>query len=141
MTPQIDNSKNLDNELLPLLGTALVSIQEVEYHLYKVIQGLCKDHDSTDIQVIRSMTSDQFLKGTSVEVKPTLLLLQKELADKLPLSIDEISNFICQRNLVTNRFWHAISSDVRESEKLADPISFLQKLLVQCEEWGSLVKR
>jgi len=141
MTPQIDNTKKMDNELLPLLGTALVSIQEVEYHLYKVIHGLCKEHDSTDIQVIKAMTSDQFLKGTSVEVKPTLLLLQKELADKLPISINEISNFICQRNLVTNKFWHAINSEVRESEKLADPILFLQKLLGQCEEWVSLIKR
>ncbi|MEZ8105575.1 glucosamine-6-phosphate deaminase [Vibrionales bacterium C3R12] len=141
MTPLIDNTPHLNDELLPLLGATLISIQEVEYHLYKAIQNLCKDAHSNNIQTIKAMTSDQFLKGTTVEVKPTLLLLQNEFSDKLPISVDDISNFIYHRNLVTHSFWHAINPDVRESEKLADPLLFLQKLYAQCEEWISLIKR
>ncbi|ELA6791226.1 glucosamine-6-phosphate deaminase [Vibrio alginolyticus] len=113
-----------------LLGTTLVSIQKVTFSLYQAMQPVCKMHSSPEVQQLVSRTSDQFLQGTTAELKPTLLLVEEA---RLPLTINELLDFIYKRNLVSQQFWHVTDADIKGSEKIANPEDFLRKLLTECE--------
>lgn len=118
------------NDRFSLLGAALVSMQKVNFSLYQAMQPVCKTHDEKKVQELVSKTSDQFLQGTTAELKPTLLLLEEA---RLPLTIKELLDFIYKRNLVSQQFWHVTDADIKGSEKIANPEDFLRNLLTECE--------
>lgn len=135
-----DTTISLDSEQLTLLGHALISVQRLDYALYLSIKSLCKHHSSDKVQAIANVAPSQFLQGTTVELKPTLQLLDESFADTLPLSTGELSDFIFKRNLITNNFWLATATSVKGSEKLANPKLFLQQLVEQCDAWLAKVE-
>jgi len=119
-----------NNEQLSLLGSVLISMQKVNFSLYRLMQPVCETHSAQNVQQLANKTSDQFLQGTTTELKPTLLLLEEAC---LPLTINELLDFIYKRNLVSQRFWHVTNADIKGNEKIANPESFLRNLLAECE--------
>ncbi|MCG9700699.1 glucosamine-6-phosphate deaminase [Vibrio natriegens] len=135
-----EQNTHVSPEVLSLLGAALIAIQKVECALYSSIQPLCKQSRCKNIQALGNMTSNQFLKGTTTEIQPTLLSLQHELTDNLPMPIKEISQFIYKRNLITHHFWQLTDAQIKGTEKLSQPVLFLKNLLDQCDEWLKQIK-
>ena len=130
-----EQNTHVSQEVLLLLGASLIAIQKVESSLYSALQPLCKQSHSKEIQALGMMTPNQFLKGTTTEIQPTLQSLQLELADDLPMPVKEISQFIYKRNLITHHFWQVTDAQTKGAEKLSQPVLFLQELLEQCDEW------
>lgn len=135
-----EQNTHVNPEVLSLLGAALIAIQKVECELYNSLQPLCKQSLCKNIQALGKMTSNQFLKGTTTEIQPTLLSLQHELTDNLPMPIKEISQFIYKRNLITHHFWQLTDAQIKGTEKLSQPVMFLKDLLDQCDEWLKQIK-
>lgn len=125
----------VSQEVLPLLGAALLAVQKVEWTLFCALQPLCKQCHSKDIRALGRMTSSQFLKGTIAELQPTLLSLEEALADNLPMPVEGILELIYKRNLITHHFWELTDAEIKGAEKISQPVSFLQDLLVQCDGW------
>jgi hypothetical protein len=129
------DTTHLSNEQLSLLGKTLLTVQRLENALYQSIRALCKHGNSHEIQAIGNVTSEQFLKGTSVELKPVLQQLHDAFGESLPLSSSELNEFLYNRNLVSMRFWQVTATSEKGSEKLANPTLFLQELIAQCDIW------
>ncbi|RTZ14929.1 glucosamine-6-phosphate deaminase [Vibrio aquaticus] len=121
-----------NHELLPLLGATLIASQKVNFLLYQLMQPICKAHSSSQVQHLASKTSDQFLQGTTAELKPILLLLEES---HLPLTINELLDFIYKRNIVSQQFWHVTDAEIKGGEKIANPVAFLRNLLSEYEAW------
>lgn len=134
------DTTNLSNEQLSLLGKALLSVQRLENSLYQSIKALCKQDSSSDIQAIKNLTSEQFLKGTIVELKPVVQRLHDVLGESLPLSPTELNEFLYKRNLVSLSFWQVTTTSVKGNEKLANPTLFLRELVAQCDIWLAKVE-
>ncbi|MDN3702646.1 glucosamine-6-phosphate deaminase [Vibrio artabrorum] len=134
------DTTNLSSEQLSLLGQALLSVQRLENSLYQSIRALCKQNSSSDVQAIKDLTAEQFLKGTIVELQPIIQRLHDVFGESLPLSSTELNEFLYKRNLVSLSFWQATTTSIKGSEKLANPTLFLQELLAQCDLWLAKVE-
>ncbi|KII77402.1 hypothetical protein PL18_15650 [Vibrio renipiscarius] len=131
---------NMDSELLSLLGATLIAVQKVDNLLYRSIQPLCKYQPLEALNTLGRMTPELFLQGTTAELKQTLLLLNDNVGEALPLSMNQMSDFIYKRNLVTRQFWQITDAEVKGGEKMANPKQFLLNLLNECEQWGMQVE-
>ncbi|KJY83569.1 hypothetical protein TW81_07260 [Vibrio galatheae] len=141
MTITTEYKTALQQDLMPLLGEALIAVQKVDFALYKAIQPLCKQHPNRDLRALSRLTANQFLQGTSADVTLRLQPLHNMLNDELPMSVAEISDFVSKRNLITQQFWQLTDAPIKGGEKIAQPVPFLQQLLSQCDKWMERVEK
>lgn len=118
-----------------LLGASLLASQKVELALFSVISKLAKALPKEQQQQSLGLDLDTFLREKPSEQASTLSLYEQTFGEQLPLKINEISDFIYHRNLVTRGFWRVTGADVKGGEKLANPELYLKEFLAKCEYW------
>ncbi|MBO7911298.1 hypothetical protein CWO04_03825 [Vibrio splendidus] len=122
-----------------LLGASLLASQKVELALFSVISKLAKALPKEQQQQSLGLDLDTFLREKPSEQASTLSLYEQTFGEQLPLKINEISDFIYHRNLVTRGFWRVTGADVKGGEKLANPELYLKEFLAKCEYWQVMI--
>ncbi len=117
-----------------LLGASLLASQKVELALFTVISKLAKALSKEQQQSL-VLDLDTFLREKPSEQASTLSLYEQTFGEQLPLTKNELNDFIYHRNLVTRGFWRVTGADVKGGEKLANPELYLKEFLAKCEYW------
>ncbi|WP_146490094.1 hypothetical protein [Vibrio sp. T20] len=117
-----------------LLGASLLASQKVELALFTVIFKLAKALSKEQQQSL-GLDLDTFLREKPSEQASTLSLYEQTFGEQLPLTKNELNDFIYHRNLVTRCFWRVTGADVKGGEKLANPELYLKEFLAKCEYW------
>jgi hypothetical protein len=123
-----------------LLGASLLSAQKFEFALYGIISHLSHLPEAQKEKRFRDLTPEKFLRGNVEDLKATLGQLEVAFGSRLLISTDELKAFINDRNLIAHNYWRLTKSKIRESEKLADPESFLRGFLERCDQWASIIR-
>ncbi|MGF1753606.1 hypothetical protein L4C33_08425 [Vibrio makurazakiensis] len=115
-----------------LLGAALLSSQQVEFGLFGIMTHLSKLQATQGEKQALGLNPDTFLKGNTSDLESDLNLYDAVFGKKLPLTKQEIADFIYHRNLIVRNFWRVTGADIKGGEKLADPALYLDQFLAKC---------
>lgn len=123
-----------------LLGASLLAAQKFEFALYGIISHLSHLPEAKKEKRFRELTPEKFLRGSPEDLKATLGQLETAFGDKLLLSADELKDFIRDRNLIAHNYWRLTKSNIKDTEKLENPNSFLRGFLKRCDHWTIITR-
>ncbi|MFS6536538.1 hypothetical protein V6D52_04450 [Idiomarina loihiensis] len=118
-----------------LLGASLLGAQKLEFALYGVVAHLSHLDEAQKEKRFRELTPEKFLRGSVEDLKITFGQLEKVFGKKLLISNDELIKFIKDRNLIAHNYWRLTKADVKGSEQLNDPETFLKDFVSMCSYW------
>ena len=129
--------QHISNEYA-LLGASLLASQKVEWALFSVISTLAKALPK-EAQQSLDLDLATFLRDKPSEQDTMLTFYEHMFGAQLPLSKNELNDFIYHRNLVTRGFWQVTGANVKGGEKLANPELYLKEFLAKCEYWQVMI--
>ena len=118
-----------------LLGGAMLSVQKLEFAFYGIVSFLSHLPEAKKDKRFRNLTLETFLRGNTKDLNATLGQLEAAFGEKLLISGTEFKGFIKDRNLIAHDYWRLTKSNIRDSERLANPEAFLREFLLRCERW------
>ncbi|WP_146493109.1 hypothetical protein [Vibrio cyclitrophicus] len=137
-TPTVSSTEQHISNEHALLGASLLASQKVEWALFSVISTLAKALPK-DAQQSLDLDLATFLRDKPSEQDTMLTFYEHMFGAQLPLSKNELNDFIYHRNLVTRGFWQVTGANVKGGEKLANPELYLKEFLAKCEYWQVMI--
>lgn len=122
-----------------LLGASLIGAQKIEFTLYGIASHITHAYDGKKDRRIEELTPEKFLRGDLNELKMTLGQLEKSFGHALLLDTEELAKFVEDRNLIAHNYWRLTKTNIKGSEKLQDPETFLREFLKRCSYWEGVV--
>ncbi|OCH44980.1 hypothetical protein [Vibrio cyclitrophicus] len=137
-TPTVSSTEQHISNEHALLGASLLASQKVEWALFSVISTLAKALPK-EAQQSLDLDLATFLRDKPSEQDTMLTFYEHMFGAQLPLSKNELNDFIYHRNLVTRGFWQVTGANVKGGEKLANPELYLKEFLAKCEYWQVMI--
>ncbi|MBE8606239.1 hypothetical protein [Vibrio sp. OPT10] len=137
-TPTVSSTEQHISNEHALLGASLLASQKVEWALFSVISTLAKVLPK-EAQQSLDLDLATFLRDKPSEQDTMLTFYEHMFGAQLPLSKNELNDFIYHRNLVTRGFWQVTGANVKGGEKLANPELYLKEFLAKCEYWQVMI--
>lgn len=127
----------ITTEILTLLGTAIWTVQKLEFALYGLAAHSAHLPEAQKDKRFANLTPQDFL-STDPEKKAsrnaTLGVLTTTFGDRFRLPAHDLEDLVARRNLIAHEFWREVGSK-KGTGAVSDPTSFLHQFTEDCKEW------
>ncbi len=119
----------MDNpEELALLGTALLTVQRLEFAIYGIAAHAAHLPVAAKEKRFRDLTPDLYLRGDIGLLKATLGQLVATFGDALLIRTSELDSYIADRNTIVHNYWRLTRAKFPH-QQIESPIDFLRSFI------------
>ncbi|MCY3787887.1 MAG: hypothetical protein OXH63_03765 [Gemmatimonadetes bacterium] len=121
------------------IGEAVLAAQRIEFLLNGLIAHVKPELKRRDKR-LRQLTGETFLRGDPSALRATLGQLVEAYGIELLLSVDDLRNFVKNRNLIVHDYWRLSKDRIRGGRTLENPIAFLREFIGDCQRWEGILR-